>query len=60
MITPQLVHRINGDAQDVCDMPVETTKAVDDCAVTKRCREGAREASFVYFGNLCCTVAVVL
>ena len=25
VITPKLVYRINGDAQDVCDMPVETT-----------------------------------
>ena len=53
---------MNGDAQDVYDMPAETAKAVDDFttkavgnfAVPKRCRgEGAREASFVYSGNLC-------
>ena len=28
VITPKLVHRINGDAQDVYDMPVETKKAI--------------------------------
>ena len=41
VITPKLVHRINGDAQDVYDMPMETTKAlhfIDDFAVPKRCR----------------------
>ena len=53
LITPNLVHRMNGDAQDVYDMPAETTKAVDYFAVPKRCRrEGARQAWFVYSGNV--------
>ena len=49
----KLVFRINWDAQGVYGIPMETTKAFDDFAVPKRCRrEGAREASFVYSGNL--------
>ena len=28
VITPKLVYRINGGAQDMYDMPVETTKAI--------------------------------
>ena len=57
---PKLVDMINGDAQDVYDMPVESTKAVDGFAVPKRCRrEGAREASFVYSGNLSYSVAAL-
>ena len=60
-ITPKLVYSVNGEAQDVYDMPVETTKAVDDFAMPKHCRrEGAREASFVYSGNLCYSIAIVL
>ena len=62
VITPNLVYRINGDAQGVYDIPVETTKAVGDFAAPKRCRrERAREASFVYSGNLrYFSIAVVL
>ena len=60
VITPKLVYRVNGDAQDVYDTPAETTKAVVDFAVPKRCRrEGAREASFVYSGNLCYAIMAV-
>ena len=29
VIASKLVHRMNGDAQDVYDMPVQTTKAID-------------------------------
>ena len=61
VITLKLFYRINGDAQDVYDMPAQTAKSVDDFAVPKRCRpEGAREASFVYSDSLCYSIAMAL
>ena len=61
VITPKLVHETNENARVVYDMPAETTKAVNGFAVPKRCgREGPREASFVYSGNVRYSIAVVL
>ena len=41
VITPKLIYRINGDARDVYDMPVENKKAVDDFAVPESTRRGS-------------------
>ena len=51
VITPKFVYRINGDAQDVNDIPAETAKAIDDFAAPKGYRsKRAREARLCTLG----------
>lgn len=63
MTTPKLevVYKINGDTQNVYDVPEETAVAVGDFVVPKRHRrDGAREASFMYAGVVASGYRVVL
>ena len=61
MITSELVYKIKGDTQGVYCVPTETTKAVDDFVMLERCRrERAREASYMYSGDLYYSIAPAL
>lgn len=57
-ITLKLVYKVNGDTQEVYDMPAETTKAVNDFVVPRRYRrERARDAPFMYSLGVYCEPA---
>lgn len=60
IVTATFVYSLSGDAHNVCDVPAETTKAVDDFVVLKRSqREGVRDVLLVYSGHLYVSVSVV-
>ena len=52
---------MNGDPRDLYDLPAETTQDVNNFVMPKRYRrEGAREASFMYSGNVRYSIAPAL